>query len=284
MGRVAYYYDSSKCIGCRGCQVSCKTWNQEKAERTEFTGSHTNPPKLSPDTRMIMRFYEDFYPDTVPHMFMLKWQCFHCGDPGCVKACPSGCLQQDEKGIVFMDKDKCIACGYCRSGCPFGIPSIGKKVNKCDMCHSRINKGAESGSINEGRFSASFKTNIPACVKSCQSDALLYGDRDEMIEIGKKRVEWLKGRGYEKAQLYGLDGVDGLGVLSVITEDPEKFGLPRVPTLPLDFSLWRDIVSPFGAIALAGAAGMAAVMHWAAKKQDQDGHNDSHHDNDETQK
>lgn len=270
MGRIAYYYDSSKCIGCRGCQVSCKTWNQEKAEDTVFWGSYQNPPALSPDTRMIMRYYEDFHPDNVPQLNMLKYQCFHCGDPGCVKACPSGCLQKDEKGIVFMDKTKCIACGYCRSACPFTIPKIGKTVNKCDMCHSRVTNGGGQTNINEGRHAANLGTNVPACVKMCQADALEFGDRDELIERGKKRVEWLKSRGYEKAQLYGVEGVDGLGVLSVLTDDPEKYGLPAVPKLSLDLTLWRDVISPFGALALAGAAGMAAVMHWTAKKQDDD--------------
>jgi formate dehydrogenase iron-sulfur subunit len=172
-----------------------------------------------------------------------------------------------------MDKSKCIACGYCRSACPFTVPTIGKTVNKCDMCRSRIDNGSESD-----------MTVRPACVKACQADALIFGDRDELVEVAKKRVEWLKGRGYDKANVYGLEGVDGLGVVSVLLDEPEKYGLPAVPTIPLELTLWRDIVSPFGALALAGAAGMAALMHWTALRQEKNNKNDSHHGNDESHK
>ena len=40
--------DTTKCIGCRACQVACKQWNQLPAEDTEFTGDYENPPRFSP--------------------------------------------------------------------------------------------------------------------------------------------------------------------------------------------------------------------------------------------
>ncbi|SEJ30276.1 formate dehydrogenase iron-sulfur subunit [Propionispira arboris] len=259
MSRLAYYYDSSKCMGCRGCQAACKEWNEEEVENTHFEGSYQNPPQLSPDTRMIIKFYENFEKDTVPQLNMLKYQCFHCGDPACVKVCPSGCLQRTEDGVVIMDKDKCIACGYCHSACPFTIPSIGKTVNKCDMCFSRIREGSESE-----------KTSTPACVKACLADALSFGNRDELVQKGKERVTWLKTRGYENANLYGESILGGLGVLSVLKDKPTKYGLPEEPSMPLEITAWKDILNPIAPLAFVGAIGLSAVQHLCALKQIKD--------------
>ena len=32
----SFLIDTTKCTGCRGCQVACKQWNQLKAENTHF--------------------------------------------------------------------------------------------------------------------------------------------------------------------------------------------------------------------------------------------------------
>ena len=38
--KVAVLVDTTRCMGCRACQVACKQWNQLKAVKTEFTGSY----------------------------------------------------------------------------------------------------------------------------------------------------------------------------------------------------------------------------------------------------
>jgi len=209
MARLAYLFDSSKCMGCHGCQVSCKQWNEEKAVKTHFAGSFQNPQTLSKDTRMIMRFYENFEKDTIPQLNILKYQCFHCGEPACVKVCPSGALTKTSTGIIAMDQRKCIACGYCHNACPYNIPEIGEHVNKCDMCFSRT----ESGNDND-------KTSTPACVKACPAGAMEFGDRDALIAKANSRVEWMKGRGISTANVYGDQILGGLGVISILKAEP----------------------------------------------------------------
>lgn len=260
MARMAYYFDGSKCIGCHGCQVACKQWNQEKAVPTKFVDGYTNPPTLNTDTRMIMKYHENFEKDTVPQLFMLKHQCYHCGEPACVKVCPSGCLTKTAEGIVAADTAKCIACGYCRSACPFTIPTIGDHVNKCDMCLSRT----QSGSAKE-------QTNIPACVKSCSAAALEFGERDKLVAQAKKRVEWLKGRGYQHANLYGEGFLGGLGIISVLTHKPVNYGLPENPSVPVEVTVWKDIFNPMGLLMLAGAFGMT-VVHRLMQRGGDDSH------------
>ncbi|AEE14760.1 4Fe-4S ferredoxin iron-sulfur binding domain-containing protein [Thermodesulfobium narugense DSM 14796] len=243
MERVAYMFDSSKCMGCRGCQSVCKQWNDQKTDPTTFTGFYTNPPSLNPHTRMIINFYDDF---TEKQNFnFLKYQCFHCGEPACVKACPSGALFQAENGIVAFDVNKCIACGYCHSACPFGIPQIGKVINKCDMCYSRVIDGSKSD-----------ETSTPACVKACLGGALYFGKRDDLVKQGKERVEVLKKEGFTEANLYGENILGGLGVLSILKYEPEKYGLPKNPVFPANTLIWKNIMHPLGLVMLGGAAGL----------------------------
>lgn len=45
-GRVGVLVDITRCMGCRGCQVACKQWNQLPYEKTEFRGTYENPPVL----------------------------------------------------------------------------------------------------------------------------------------------------------------------------------------------------------------------------------------------
>lgn len=50
--------DVSKCIGCRGCQVACKQWNDLEAITTEQSGTYENPPQLTASTWIKVEFRE----------------------------------------------------------------------------------------------------------------------------------------------------------------------------------------------------------------------------------
>ena len=43
----AFFIDTTRCTGCRGCQVACKQWHDLPAERTQNRGTLENPPDLS---------------------------------------------------------------------------------------------------------------------------------------------------------------------------------------------------------------------------------------------
>ena len=77
--------DLSKCIGCRGCQVACKQWNQLPAEKTENVGSYQNPQDLSAITFTVVRFKETDSNGRISWTFV-KDQCRHCIYPTCKAA------------------------------------------------------------------------------------------------------------------------------------------------------------------------------------------------------
>ena len=170
--------------------------------------------------------------------------CKHCTNAGCLDACPTGALIRTEFQTVIVQPDICNGCGYCVPSCPFGVidrdPYDGRAA-KCTLCYDRLEDGLE-----------------PACAKACPTDAIQFGARDELVERAKGRVVELHDRGLETAYLYGAgDDEDqelagGLGAFFLLTEPPERFGLPAQADSPI-----QENVPPATAAGLA--AGFAAM-------------------------
>jgi formate dehydrogenase iron-sulfur subunit len=254
MARKAMLIDESKCTACRGCQVACKQWNDLEGwsySKTVNTGGYENPLSLNPQTWTRIKFTEYEDDDTFRWLF-LKEGCMHCGDAACVAVCPTRALKQQPDGRVTLEPDLCNGCGYCSQFCPFGVPQLeiyglfsGKaKSSKCTFCQDRTDNGL-----------------IPACVKTCPAKALFWGDRDEMIASGEKRVAALQARGFVNANLYGQDLLGGLGRLYVLIEKPEAYGLPADPRYPALTTIWQNGIQPFGTVIL-GAAILAIAAGW----------------------
>ena len=161
---IAMLFDSSRCTGCKGCQVACKQWNMLPSpmglNENVFHGSYQNPPNLNGDTRLVMTFDEKpsgnkYHP--------IAWaigrrSCYHCTDAGCVQACSSGALYKTEQGVVAFDTEKCNGCTFCQAACPFDVPRFRPtdgRIDKCTLCLDRLEEG-----------------EIPACVKTCLDPGL----------------------------------------------------------------------------------------------------------------
>ena len=122
--------DIARCIGCKGCEVACKEWNELKVEPTVNFGSYQSHQDLSPDTWLLMRFNETEVDGNLQWLIK-KDACLHCEEPGCLYACPApGAIVQYENGIVDFNQENCIGCQYCVTGCPFDIPRFDKTTKK----------------------------------------------------------------------------------------------------------------------------------------------------------
>jgi len=235
----AILYDTTKCTACRACQIACKGWNELPAEATTNRGTYENPPDLSSDTWLKIKFRE-VAPDGKVRWLFTRQACNHCTDAACVKVCPTGALYYHELGVVAYDKDLCSGCGYCADFCPFEVPRSERnlltgiaKMDKCTFCTTpgldRIAQGWE-----------------PACVKTCPTGALVYGDRDELVADGRKQVAALRAKGWGSAYLYGDKELGGLHVMYVLDDSPEVYGLPLSPQVPAAAIAWQDVIQPLG--------------------------------------
>jgi formate dehydrogenase iron-sulfur subunit len=247
---IAKLIDVSRCIGCKACQSACMEWNDLRDEVGSNDGFYTNPADLSDQTWCLMRFNEKEI-DGALRWLILKDGCLHCSEPGCLKACPApGAIIQYSNGIVDFQEDYCIGCGYCQTGCPFNIPRYSKKdekAYKCTLCSDRVSVGLE-----------------PACIKSCPTQALSFGAKEEMAELANHRLEDLHQRGFAKAAVYDPPGVGGTHVFFVLPhgDQPEAYGLPRNPRVSPLVSMWRSWVSrSLGVFTIASVA-LAGFFHY----------------------
>ena len=55
---VAKLIDTTKCIGCKACQVACSEWNELLDEVGHNHGTYDNPQDLTAETWTLMRFTE----------------------------------------------------------------------------------------------------------------------------------------------------------------------------------------------------------------------------------
>ncbi len=243
---LAILVDVSSCIGCKACEVACQQWHDttpplltpEEVEKLGFV-SYQSLPDLRHDLFMLMKFNEK---DTEKGFvwFITKYQCMHCREPGCLIACPApGAVIQYQNGVVDFDHSKCIGCKMCVVGCPFDVPryDANNKPWKCNFCIDRVEAGLE-----------------PACAKTCPTNCLTFGLKEDMVEKGKKIVESLKKRGYENATLYDPPGVNGTGYIYVLPhgDHVKDYNLPENPRIDASIGLWKGPLKTIGSIAFWG--------------------------------
>ena len=258
MAETAILYDSSKCTACKGCQVACKQWNQLPSPLTNdeytYTKSFQAPLDLAPNTWLIINFREEDKEIGIDWNFMRN-SCFHCTEAACEMACPVGAISHKDNGAVVIDQEKCIGCRYCVASCPFEVPRWDEAKNKtfkCWQCFDRTSAGRK-----------------PACVSTCPTGALEYGDRADMLGIARERVDQLKAAGYDKAEIYGEKELGGLHTIVVAQRGLEAHGLIRDPKIGVtDFWQFLKPLGGLGIAATVAGLGLSYLMALGYKRDE----------------
>jgi formate dehydrogenase iron-sulfur subunit len=211
MADKSFFVDTTKCTACRGCQIACKQWNKLPATKTVQRGTHQNPADLSFYTFKLVRFSEHGDNGKVKWYFFAD-QCRHCVEPPCKAAAESvgsKAIAQDQAtgAVLFYPKVKVRAADFkmIREACPYDIPRWDERTGgmaKCTMCIDRVREGL-----------------LPACVKSCPTGAMNYGDREAMIEKAEKRLVEVQ-KVYKDAMLANATDVRTIYLLA---DDPKMY-------------------------------------------------------------
>ncbi len=155
---LLFHFDASACTGCKACQVACKDRN------------------ALPEGILWRRVYEvsgggwqqegEAWTHDVG-AYHLSLSCNHCERAVCAEVCPAAAISRRADGVVLIDPERCIGCGYCAWACPYGAPqldTLAGVMTKCTMCVEDVDTGKQ-----------------PACVAGCPMRALDVGTRDELL-------------------------------------------------------------------------------------------------------
>jgi len=136
--------------------------------------------------------------------------------------------------------------------CPHNIPryewgTTQPRIRKCNLCINRVNSGG-----------------LPACVESCPTEATLFGDKNQLIEIAKKRLKDNPEKYYQ--HIYGLEEVGGSHVMVLSPVPFEQLGfVSHLPKKPMpDFT--AQAMEKIPSVVVSGGVFLAG-MYWLTKRK-----------------
>ncbi len=237
--RYGFVIDISRCIDCRACMVACSVENKVPYDHTRIwvhdLGIKGTYPNLS-------------------HTFV-PYTCMHCENPPCTQVCVSGATYKDPtNGLVLVDQEACIGCGYCVEACPYNARYLDEKrgvVDKCTGCVQRVEMGQK-----------------PACVATCLGGARMFGDLNDPtseVSVALSKAATIHRLDYEK------DGVDtepniyyinapGLERIDTVNENTRQpINLPRDPHYTAAEEIWKKALVPLIGAAAGGTFLIQAI-------------------------
>lgn len=156
MGKKTFLIDVDKCSGCELCTIACKD---------EHVGNSYSPwTKSQPDTGHFWMRVQPVERGRIPRVRMsyLPLLCQHCANAACMKACPEDAIRRRDDGLVWIEPEKCTACGLCQEACPYGVIYMNAELGvaqKCTGCAHRVDAGSP-----------------PRCVEICPHEAIVFAD------------------------------------------------------------------------------------------------------------
>ena len=227
--------DQNKCTGCNNCVVSCIAENNIAVVGKEEVKN-----------RRIMHWmridrYFSAQPEN-PRVFHQPVMCQHCDNAPCENVCPVSATMHSNEGLNQVAYVRCIGTKYCINNCPYRVrrfnwykymnnkkfdfnqnsdlsrlvlnPDVTVRergvVEKCTLCVQRIQEKKLEAKL-EGRPLKDGEVQ-PACVQSCPSGALVFGNmNDPESEVSK-----LKGQERNYHLLEQLHTLPSVGYLTKV--------------------------------------------------------------------
>jgi molybdopterin-containing oxidoreductase family iron-sulfur binding subunit len=194
--------DQNKCTGCNNCVVSCIAENN-----VAVVGKEEVKNRRIMHWMRIDRYFSE-QPDN-PKVFHQPVMCQHCDNAPCENVCPVSATMHSNEGLNQVAYVRCIGTKYCINNCPYRVrrfnwfkyldnekfdfnqnsdlsrlvlnPDVTVRsrgvVEKCTLCVQRIQEKKLEAKL-QGRPLKDGEIQ-PACVQSCPSGALVFGNLND---------------------------------------------------------------------------------------------------------
>jgi anaerobic dimethyl sulfoxide reductase subunit B (iron-sulfur subunit) len=156
---MTFFFDAASCSGCKACQVACMDRHGLEVGQLWRRVSEVAGGGWERDGAAWRNSVFAYH---------LSISCNHCERPICLEGCPTRAITRRDDGVVLIEPDRCMGCGYCSWGCPYGAPQYRADLGvmtKCSFCVEDLDAGLE-----------------PACVTACPVRALDAGERGRLAE------------------------------------------------------------------------------------------------------
>jgi len=190
--------DLDRCIGCGACVVSCYAENNIPVVGKEH---------VLRGREMAWLRIERYFEKEEPWVRFVPMLCQHCDSAPCESVCPMFAPHHNVDGLNNQVYNRCIGTFFCSQNCPYKVrrfnwftfprheslrwqlnPDVTVRhkgvMEKCSFCIQRIVK-VKNRARSEGRKVRDGEV-IPACVQTCPTDALIFGNlRDSESRVSK---------------------------------------------------------------------------------------------------
>ena len=185
--------DLDRCTGCQACVVACHAENniQIAGEDEALIGRTLHWIRIE-------RYWEGEYPNVKARFMPVL--CQQCTEAPCEPVCPVFATYHTPDGLNAQVYNRCIGTRFCGSACPYKVrvynwfapefpepmeqqlnPDVSVRqrgiIEKCSFCIQRIRRADLDASLEERQEEDG--EIQPACVQSCPSSALIFGDLDD---------------------------------------------------------------------------------------------------------
>jgi len=186
--------DIDRCTGCEACVVACYSENNIPTVGKEGCADARRISWMR-----IERYVEGEYPDV--KVKFIPIMCQHCNRAPCETGCPVYATYHNQDGLNVQVYNRCVGTFTCATYCTYDVrrfnwftykwdkpldeqlsPDVSVRemgvMEKCTFCIQRI-RSAKDKAKDDGRRKVRDGEVKPACVQSCPTGALTFGDLND---------------------------------------------------------------------------------------------------------
>ena len=186
--------DLDRCTGCGACVVACQAENNLPIVGEKRFGQSREMKWLR-----VERYWQGQYPDV--KLRFLPMLCQHCDQAPCETTCPVAATYHNHDGLNTQIYNRCIGTRTCAVYCPYEVryfnwftyewdepleqqlnPDVSVRekgvMEKCTFCIQRIREVKDHAKDENERRVRDGEVK-PACVQSCPTEAMHFGDRND---------------------------------------------------------------------------------------------------------